>query len=68
MNVFAAETTPNPAPFIVNTRATPEASVITALTVAVTPAEGVKLKDVPAIVPLDTALSIIDPDETVTLP
>jgi hypothetical protein len=67
VNVFAAETTPNPAPFIVNVRATPEALVITALTVAVTPAEGVRVKDVPAIVP-DPTLSIIDPDETVTVP
>ena len=67
MNVFAAEITPKPAPFIVNVRGVPKALVITALTVAVTPAEGVRVKDVPAIVPEPT-LSIMDPDETSTVP
>jgi hypothetical protein len=41
---------------------------MTALIVAVTASLGDVLKDVAAIVPFETAESIIDPDETVTLP
>ena len=68
MNVFAAEITPKPCPFIVNALGVTPTFPIIALTVAVPPADGFRVKDDPLIIPFDALLSIIDPDETETLP
>ena len=66
VKVLVALTTESPVPAIVKTRAPPTASVITALIVAVTAFPGDELKDVAAILPVDTE-SIIDPAVIVTL-
>ena len=68
VKVLVALTTESPVPPIVNTRAPPAASIMTALIVAVTASPGDELKDVAAIVPFETAESIIDPAVIVTLP